>query len=106
MANIIYKLNVASVSMQLQDNAPKIKNQTPKKNYCTLTINILIIFFTQIFQGKISDLLVRISPFNQGYKVQSFFKFSFSSMDKMNEKTNLWAIFSNWMRWGEKDFPN
>jgi hypothetical protein len=28
-------------------------------------------------------------------------------MDKMNEKTNLWAIFSNWMSVGEKRiFPS
>ncbi len=28
-------------------------------------MNILIIFFTQYFQGKISGLVVRILPFNQ-----------------------------------------
>jgi len=59
-------------------------------------INIIIIFFTQSFQGKINDLMVRISPFNQGYKVQSFFKNKKkSSMDKRNEKMNNWAIFSS-----------
>jgi hypothetical protein len=31
----------------------------------TTMMNILIIFFTQYFQGKISDLVVRISPFNR-----------------------------------------
>jgi len=28
-------------------------------------INILIIFFTQYFQRKVSDLVVTIPPFNQ-----------------------------------------
>jgi hypothetical protein len=73
MANIIYKLNVALVSMQLEDNAHQ-ENVFKHFFYCTFIINILIIFFTQSFQGKINDLMVRISPFNQGYKVQSFFK--------------------------------
>jgi hypothetical protein len=48
-------------------------------------INILIIFLTQYFQQKISDIMVRISPFNQGYGVQSFSQMFFSSMDERDE---------------------
>jgi hypothetical protein len=42
------------------------KNISNILNYYIQTkINILIIFFTQYFQIKISDLMVKISPFNQ-----------------------------------------
>lgn len=53
--------------------------------------------------------MVRIRPPPLQPRVQGsiHFQFIFSSMDKMNEKTNLWAIFSNWMSVGEKRiFPS
>jgi len=72
MANIIYKLNVALVSMQLEDNAHQ-ENVFKPFFYCTFIINILIIFFTQSFQGKINDLMVRISPSTKGTRFNPFF---------------------------------
>jgi hypothetical protein len=36
-------------------------------------INILIIFLTQYFQ-KTKDPIIKISPFSQSFKVQSFFQ--------------------------------
>ncbi len=50
-------------------------------------INTLIIFLTQHFQGKKSDLLVKISPFNQRVKmVHIFLKLFCPSMNEMDEK--------------------
>jgi hypothetical protein len=41
-------------------------------------INILIIFFTQYFQEKISDPMIRISPFQpKGSRFNHFLKFYF-----------------------------
>jgi hypothetical protein len=52
-------------------------------------INILIILLTQYFQGKKTDLLIKISSFNQGvYGLIFFYKIS-PSMNEMDEKKIL-----------------
>jgi len=80
-----------------------MKNKLPQGNLFkldasrrgTTMMNILIIIFTQYFPGKFSDLVVRISPFNQRVPwFDPFFKFSFFSMVEMDERSNLWATSS------------
>jgi len=58
-------------------------------------IKILVIFFTQYFQGNEIIWWLESPLSTKRFKVQSFFQKFSPSMNGMDEKKNLWAISSS-----------